>query len=356
VSVPVPAAAASSVRLEVTEVQGEGLPVLSEVDVSGARVVSDPEAAAAECVTLATVDGEPLRVRVVGGVEGEGARLVAGCDPLTLSTGEHSLRSVPGWTTDTLVLRDRIGEVAIPGQAGPAITVDRASPSEYRIRAAAASEPYLLVVGQNVHPGWRATQDGVDLGPPVTVDGYALGWWVRDLGPHEFTVEFAPQGPSDAALLVSGGALVASAALVLLPPRWVGRPAGPVPAAPAPSGARAPAAPTSTVERRWRARLGWVVLVLGCWVFGGPPALVTGLVLAAWYAVRPPRPSTLLRLAVVAMTFVPLAWVVGNLERWGEVSPQLVLGNPAPSVAAVVALVLLVVGAWRDAGSDDEAA
>jgi hypothetical protein len=129
-----------------------------------------------------------------------------------------------------------------------------------------------------------------------------------------------------------------------------------VPAAPVPSGARAPALPTSTVERRWRARLGWVVLVLGCWVFGGPPALVTGLVLAAWYAVRPPRPSTLLRLAVVAMTVVPLAWVVGNLERWGEVSPQLVLGNPAPSVAAVVALVLLVVGAWRDAGSDDEAA
>jgi len=52
------------------------------------------------------------------------------------------------------------------------------------------------------------------------------------------------------------------------------------------------------------------------------------------------------------MLLVPLAWIVGNLGRWGEPSPQLVLGNPAPSVLVVASLVLLVVGSWRDERPD----
>ena len=53
------------------------------------------------------------------------------------------------------------------------------------------------------------------------------------------------------------------------------------------------------------------------------------------------------------MVLAPLAWVLGNLSRWGEVSPQLVLANPAPSVLVVLSLVLVVVGSWRDADPDD---
>ena len=48
------------------------------------------------------------------------------------------------------------------------------------------------------------------------------------------------------------------------------------------------------------------------------------------------------------MALAPVAWIVGNLSRWGEIGPQLVLGNPAPSHLVVAALILLVVGSWRD--------
>lgn len=348
VVVPVPDADASSVRVRVTEHQGEGLPILSEVGVAGARVVSDPAGVARRCVTLGTVDGAPLRARVVGGVEGDGPRVIAGCDALALDAGEHRLRSAPGWTTDSLVLRDTVGEAALPGRPGPQVTVDRRSSSSYRVITDAASEPYLLVVGQSYHPGWRATMDGVDLGPPVVVDGYALGWWVRDLNPHVFAVEYSPQQVSDIALVVSGGAALASTGLLLLPGGRRGR-------APTHPARKRTARRMQASSRwgRWRTHLAWVLFVAGCWVFAGTAGLIAGAVVATWSTVGSPRPRTFLRLSAVAMALVPVTWILGNLERWGEVSPQLVLGNPAPSVLVVVSLVLLLVGSWRDGVGDD---
>jgi arabinofuranan 3-O-arabinosyltransferase len=343
VVVPVPEVDASSLRLRVTGFAGEGLPMISEIDVAGAKVVKRTADAANECVRLATVDGAPLRVRIIGGVEGDGPRMAAGCDPLRLGPGEHRIRSVPGWTADSLVLRDTIGEAAVQGQPGPPLTVKRKSSSVYRMTAPAASEPYLLVVGQNVHGGWRATMDGVDLGPPVPVDGYALGWWVRDLDPHVFVVEYAPQRAGDVALAVSGASVLICALLLLRLPRMTGSRVGHTPSPPIDGSVVA-----SSPSGRWRTRLGWFLFVLGCLVFGGIVGLSAGIAAAAWCLVRPPLPRTLLWLSAATMGLVPVAWIVGNLNRWGEVSPQLVLGNPAPSVLVVVALVLLVIGSWRE--------
>lgn len=346
VVVPLPEVLASDVRIRVTRVEGVGAPVVTEVGLGGAGVVSDPATAAQRCVTLGTIDATPVRVRVVGGVEGDGPRLVAGCASVRLGAGEHRLRSIPGWTSDTLVLRDRLGELAVPGTAGPEATVDRESASVYRVSTAAAEEPYLLVVGQNIGPGWRATMDGAALGPPMVVDGYAMGWWVRDLDPHEFDIEYAPQRASDVALAVSGGAVLLSAGLLLVPGRGSGAPARP---APAPAPAR-----TDVVSGRRRRRegAGWLLFVVGCWVFAGLPGAAVAGVVALWSVLGRPAPRTLLRLSALSMLLAPLAWIVGNLGRWGEPSPQLVLGNPAPSVLVVASLVLLVVGSWRDERPD----
>jgi arabinofuranan 3-O-arabinosyltransferase len=254
---------------------------------------------------------------------------------------------VPGWTTDSLVLRDRRGELAVPGGQGPDIRVDRKSSSAYHVVSAAADEPYLLVLGQNNHPGWRATMDGVPLGPPVVVDGYAMGWWVRDLDAHVFDIEYAPQGVSDLALAASGGAVLLASALVLVP----GRPGG-ASALPHLSRPRR-GSWVSPRRKRRREQAGWFLFVLGCGVFAGLTGVVAGSVVALWSLVRSPDPRTLLRLSALAMLLAPLAWVLGNLPRWGVVSPQLVLGNPAPSVLVIMSLVLLVVGSWLDAGPSD---
>ncbi|WP_162252802.1 alpha-(1-_3)-arabinofuranosyltransferase domain-containing protein [Knoellia sp. Soil729] len=346
VEIPLPETRASSVRLRARAFEGTGFPIVSEVDVDGARVASDPATAAQRCVSLGTIDGAPVRVRVIGGVNGEGSRLVAGCDPLSLDGGAHELRSQPGWTTDTLVLRDTRGELAVPGSAGPATRVDRRSSSSYRVTTEKADEPYLLVVGQNIYPGWHATMDGTRLGPPVVVDGYAMGWWVRDPGPHTFDIEYGPQAVSDVAMKTSSGAAVVAAGLLLLPS---GSGASPAPRPEAPL--RVPRSELRThvsAAHRRRSRGGWLLFVVACAVFAALPGLVMGLAVAAWCLLRTPPPKTLLRASGVAMALAPVAWVVGNLARWGAASPQLVLANPAPSVLVVASLVLLVVGSWRD--------
>jgi arabinofuranan 3-O-arabinosyltransferase len=341
VEVVLPPTRATTVRLAITGHEGEGFPTIGEVDLDGARVTSDP-AAAERCVTIGTVDGDPVRVKVVGGGEGDGQRLVAGCDLLRLGPGEHALRSRPGWTTDSMVLRDSIGETAVAGESGPSLTVDRRSASSYRIDAPPAQAPYLLVVGQNVHPGWRATMDGEPMGPPLVVDGYAMGWWVDDLDGHVFEVEYAPQDVSDIALATSGAAVLLASALVVLPRRGTG-PVTPL----------EPSAPrTHRAEVRDRRRVPpwarWLVLALGCGVVAGLPGLVIGAAVGVWHLGAAPSPRTLLRLSGVAMALAPVAWIVGNLSRWGEIGPQLVLGNPAPSHLVVAALILLVVGSYRD--------
>ena len=308
VVVPVPTTRGSVVRVRVTARQGEGLPFLSEVRVADARVTDSPVRASRRCVSLGTVDGAPLRARVIGGVDGDGPRTFQGCDPLVLGAGEHRLRSAAGWTMDSLVLRDAIGEFVRSGQPGPQVTVERRSSSSYRVIADAASAPYLLVVGQNHHRSWRATMDGVDLGPPVVVDGYALGWWVSDLDPHVFAVEYSAQSASDAAMVVSGAAAILSTALLLVPGRRTPSPAQP----------RGP--PSS--DRPWRRLLrpgrrrswmAWSLFVVGCWVFAGTVGLVAGAVVTGWTVLAAPRSRTILHVATAAMALVPVAWILGNL-------------------------------------------
>ena len=94
-----------------------------------------------------------------------------------------------------------------------------------------------------------------------------------------------------------------------------------------------------------------MLLVLGCWFFAGLVGLVAGGLVALWCLLRPPSPHLLLRMSAVAMSLAPVAWIGGNLTRWGEVGPALVTGNPAPSVLVVLSLVLLVVGVSRDDSS-----
>ena len=345
--IQLPEISARTVQLRTKAVDGDGFPVVSEVDIGGARVAENPDSAARRCVTLATMDRAPLKVRVVGGVHGDGPRLVAGCEPLSLDAGHHALRSRPGWTTDTLVLRDSLGETGIPGRAGPEARVDRRSSSSYRVTTTKADEPYLLVVGQNIHPGWQASMDGEPLGPPVVVNGYAMGWRVSDLEPHTFDIEYGPQGISDMAMAASGGAVVVASGLLLKPPGGGGlaQPGGNVPSATPSRRARWHA----RARNRWRASTGWVLFLVGCGIFAALPGLVAGIGVAAACLWRRTTPRTLLRGSVVAMALAPVAWVVGNLPRWGVPSPQLVLANPTPSVFVIASLVLLVAGTWREA-------
>ena len=80
-----------------------------------------------------------------------------------------------------------------------------------------------LVLGQSHNRGWTANLDGVSLGPPTLVDGFANGWVVPASGG---TVElvWAPQKLVDRALVLSAIAVLVILVLAARPaPLQVGR-------------------------------------------------------------------------------------------------------------------------------------
>jgi arabinofuranan 3-O-arabinosyltransferase len=86
-----------------------------------------------------------------------------------------------------------------------------------------ATTPFLLVLGQSINTGWSASIDGgANLGAPVLVDGFANGWVVNSHqlaqgsrgGSFDVTLRFTPQRGVNAALLVSGVAVLACLAIV----------------------------------------------------------------------------------------------------------------------------------------------
>jgi hypothetical protein len=117
--------------------------------------------------------------------------------------------------------------------------------------------------------GWRATIDGVDLGDPVLVNGYAMGWLIDTALSGTLRIEWVAQR------LVTGGVIAGTVAVVLVALLAVSRRPAPAPIAP-PLAARA-----------WsRRRTGLLIaLTLGPSVLVAP--LVGGLIRRRWLLAVP---------------------------------------------------------------------
>lgn len=228
----VPTVTGSRLRLTVLATRS-GRPAaevrLSEVDFGGARIRPSAERAASACVPVATVDGRPLRMRPARPVTTAGPELWVGCGTVRLGAGDHSVRPLAGWQSDELVLRDPLGDGdrAAATPPGPRYAVDHGRGPRATVRVSGAAGAWYLMSGQAYDPRWRASVDGVDLGPPVLVDGYAAGWRVDLPGAeHTARIWYGPQRVTDAGLLFSGLAVLGCLVLLVFraPPRPLARP------------------------------------------------------------------------------------------------------------------------------------
>jgi hypothetical protein len=242
-----------------------------------------------------------------------------------------------------LVLRDGSGEDVVPSAAGPRLIVHSSRPTSYRITSAPSDAPWTLVLGQAYDARWHARLDGADLGPTQVVDGYSAGWTVDDPGPHEITITYGTQRPADAALAVSGlGALAVVGLLTVPAMRDRFRPTAPPEPRPVP--ARDHRAVRTRLPGR---RQGWLLVVAAAFLTGGWWLALVAAGLAAWDLFRRPRATTVVLAGVGCWVALPVAWYTGNAGRWGEVTPELVTGNPWPHVLGYVGLLLVVVGVVR---------
>jgi arabinofuranan 3-O-arabinosyltransferase len=334
--IPVPAQSASTMRLEVTARSGTGVVQVSELSFGAARMAAHPARALSGCVTVATLDGMPLRMRPVQRLAGLGPTVFTACDgPLALSVGPHRLRAVRDWMPDELVLRDGVGDVPAPTSttAVPG-TMERLSGSHWRVTATLPSGPQLLVLGQNYDPRWVASLHGRSVGRTIAADGYSAAWVVDAPGRQTFDVRFTPQRYATGALGVSAASVLVCAGIAL----WRRKPRP------------APAEQMHSVRRQSSARrraAAWLVIVASAWIMGGPVVAGAAVGIAAWHAWRPPPARRLLQFAVALLALVPLAFIAGNATRWGEVSAYLVWHNQWPHWFAGCSLLLLCVGVWQ---------
>ena len=135
---------------------------------------------------LVMIDGIGVAVRI------EDDTLIA-CDPVVLGAGTHRLEAAPGHASGVDVNRVVLdtGPTSMTSQrTDVAITRD-----DTRVTAQvdAAADGRWLVFAESHSSGWTATLDGADLGPPIMVNGYAMGWWVPAGGAGELTIVWAPQ-------------------------------------------------------------------------------------------------------------------------------------------------------------------
>lgn len=175
---------------------------------------------------LVRIDGHGVPVRISGDAEaarrGEALDLTA-CDVVPVSAGDVRIdttgSSLPV-TIDQLVLRSE--RPVPPPPIMPAVSPDWESDVRLTVEIPPGDVDRWLVLGQSHNPGWTATLDGVSLGPPTLVDGFANGWAVPASGG---TVElvWTPQQLVDRALAFSA---VAVLAILVLAVRSVPNPAG----------------------------------------------------------------------------------------------------------------------------------
>ncbi len=334
---------------ECDQVMPAGIAELGVADLAPVRVAAEIPA---ECRTdLISVDGEPVRARVVGSTTAALA-----LDPLRVQAcrgaarpkvatraGSHVVRTSrgdrSGWNVDRIVLasdrrgrvdplgfgaqislRDRGGQWS--GPAGSSTTAQPTSPnvvvkesgrSNVRAVVTGATGPFWLVLNQSVNAGWRATVDGKELGTSTLVNGFANGWRVKPSGTGPLTVEldWTPQRTVNLALGISLAGVLAGLGLVfVIGARRRGHPEFAM-------ASTAPDEPKFVLPwQRSSTRPGPIALAVGVLISGGAAALIV---------------SPAIGVVTAAVALIALQWPLGRVAL--RLAPAIALAGCGAFIA-----------------------
>ena len=178
---------------------------------------------------LVKVNGHPVPVRITGSAADAESRHpldLEGCEPVTLTPDETLVVTTAGANTgidiDQLVLTSPTPTPPPTSTSSPSspskVKVKRHRDTSFTATVPASTVGRWLVLAQSHNQGWQAVADGINLGQPVVIDGYANGWWLPPSDKTVVELRWTPQRLVDAAL-----ALSAVMALITIALAWKGR-------------------------------------------------------------------------------------------------------------------------------------
>ncbi len=219
----------SSLRLVVADVEERStrdwysnatvaMPVsIAEIDLGDGINFAQATALDTGCVELLTVNGVGVAARATGSAQDALARreldlqgceqTVSGVDGLRIETRSRLV----GLDLDQLVLRSPRAVEEPPRM--PQIEVLHHDDTSYTLTVPALLDEAWLVLGQSHNDGWSASVEGMDLGDPVLIDGFANGWILPAGDERTVELRWTPQRLVDWALRFS---LVAVVVVLLL--------------------------------------------------------------------------------------------------------------------------------------------
>lgn len=172
---------------------------------------------------LISIDGLPVAVRISGTAEAAIDRLdlpLVGCDVVATS-GDLVVATAPGASTgydlDQVVLLSP--RPLAPRNLPAVVATTRHSDTSFSVAVEGSTDDRWLILGQSHNLGWHATVNGSDLGPPITIDGFANGWFLPAGDDITVSLDWTPQRLVRWMILIS--ILTVLACLVLA---WRGKP------------------------------------------------------------------------------------------------------------------------------------
>lgn len=333
---------ASSLDLEITSIderadpEGELLPLeVAEVDWGGAPATSG--SVACEPNELLTVDGRDVALRPmqapVALLTGEDL-LYRSCRTLPVEEGDHTVVAARDVAVDRVLLT--AGRMAPSTASEPSVLqlARGATNVDVLVRSSGGA---LVTSGQSYDPGWRATIDGRDAGPPLAVD--TMSAWRVPAGDVHVEMRYGPQPFFQWTLVVSGTAVVACGVVV-----WRGSRRSRTEWSRADEAmARRTSGATAGSPRRRRlmpAGAAVAAVVIGMGIGGVQGAIVAAAAVAATRR----RPGDAAAAAAVVMLVVAaLASVLQAPPTFDSLRPSFALQRDIGATAALAAGVLTVV-------------
>jgi arabinofuranan 3-O-arabinosyltransferase len=206
-----PAPSAEKIRTEGTKAVPD-----TTIWVDGQQVRFRATAKVDDLLSLRTVPGEPC----------------PGSAPIRLDKGDHTLFTSPkgALVIDRVALDSVVAPVSPVRRALPLVEVTNHGRYSWDIKVSGATEdPWYLILGENINPGWRGRivrSDGtsVPLQPqePKLINGYANAWLIKQPGSYTIHLEYRPQQLIYIGMAVTGITLIVCF-FVLMQIWWVER-------------------------------------------------------------------------------------------------------------------------------------